>query len=252
MSDTVYVAFATQKGGAGKSTLTTLVASYLYYVEGVEVLVVDCDSTQHSLKVYREHDLLVTSENPTLKKVCHRFYQQFQKSPYEIIMTSPAEAVAVAEEKLDQGKNPKVIFFDITGTVNNPDIVNLIARMDFIFVPITTETGEMASSIAFANNVYHKMMTTGTTAIKEIRLVWNKINSREKTNLCEIIDNYMASHGLTSLNTVLTKSTKFEKDGRQKGTSGIFRSTMLPPDKRMLKGSNLEALVAEIREIIKV
>lgn len=33
MSDPIYVAFATQKGGVGKSTLTALVASYLYYVE---------------------------------------------------------------------------------------------------------------------------------------------------------------------------------------------------------------------------
>ena len=32
MQDPIYVAFATQKGGAGKSTLTTLVASYLHYV----------------------------------------------------------------------------------------------------------------------------------------------------------------------------------------------------------------------------
>lgn len=59
MSDTIYVAFATQKGGAGKSTLTALVASYLRYVEGVEVAVIDCDNTQHSMNVYREHDLLL-------------------------------------------------------------------------------------------------------------------------------------------------------------------------------------------------
>lgn len=68
MSDPIYVAFATQKGGVGKSTLTALVASYLHYVEGVEVAAVDCDSTQHSLNIYREHDLLVTKENPYLKK----------------------------------------------------------------------------------------------------------------------------------------------------------------------------------------
>lgn len=70
MSDPIYVAFATQKGGVGKSTLTALVASYLYYVEGIEVAAVDCDSTQHSLNVYREHDLMVTKENPYLKRVC--------------------------------------------------------------------------------------------------------------------------------------------------------------------------------------
>ena len=252
MSDTVYVAFATQKGGAGKSTLTTLVASYLYYLEGVEVAVVDCDSTQHSIKVYRDHDLMVTTENPALKRALHRFYQQFKKPAYEILLTSPKDALAVVENFMAKGNNPKVVFFDITGTINSPDIVTLIANMDYIFVPITTETGEMASSLAFANHVHNRMITTGKTTIKEMHLVWNKINSREKSNLCEVIDNYMNQLGLDSLSTVLVKSNKFEKDGRQVGNSGMFRSTMLPPDKRMMRGSNLEELVAEIRGIIKV
>ena len=37
----VYLAFSTQKGGAGKTTLTVLVASYLHYVKGYDVAVVD-------------------------------------------------------------------------------------------------------------------------------------------------------------------------------------------------------------------
>lgn len=48
------------------------------------------------------------------------------------------------------------------------------------------------------------------------------------------------------------KSNKFEKDGREIGSAAIFRSTMLPPDKRLLKGSNLEDLVKEIRGILKI
>lgn len=252
MSDPVYVAFATQKGGVGKSTLTTLMASYLYYVEGVEVVAVDCDSTQHSLNVYREHDLLVTKENPYLKKAMHKFYSQFKKPCYQIFMTSPSEALDVVNEYVESGNNPRVVFFDITGTINDTQIVDLISNMDYIFVPITTETGEMASSISFANNVLNRMMTTGVTKVKEMKLVWNKINSREKTRLCEVIDSYIGKLGLSSLETVLVKSNKFEKDGREVGNGGIFRSTMLPPDKRLLKGSNLEALAKEIREIINV
>ncbi len=252
MSDTIYVAFATQKGGAGKSTLTALVASYLHYVEGVDVTVIDCDSTQHSMYVYREHDLLVTNENPYLKRVMHKFYTKFKKKPYQILMTSPADAVAVAESHIAEGNSPKVIFFDVTGTINDEEIVNLIARMHYIFVPITTETGEMASSISFANNVHNRMITTGRSSIREMRLVWNKITSREKSRLCEVIDNYISKLGLSSLDTVLVKSNKFEKDGMKLGSSGVFRSTMLPPDKRLLKGSNLEELVKEIRSVINV
>ena len=44
-----YIAFSTQKGGAGKTTLTVLVASYLHYVMDYNVAVVDCDYPQHSI-----------------------------------------------------------------------------------------------------------------------------------------------------------------------------------------------------------
>ena len=45
----LYVAFSTQKGGAGKTTLTVLVASYLHYVKGYDVAVIDCDFPQYSI-----------------------------------------------------------------------------------------------------------------------------------------------------------------------------------------------------------
>ena len=35
--ETLFIAFSTQKGGAGKTTLTVLVASYLHYVKGMNV-----------------------------------------------------------------------------------------------------------------------------------------------------------------------------------------------------------------------
>ncbi len=37
MKEATYVAISTQKGGAGKTTLTVLVASYLHYVKGYNV-----------------------------------------------------------------------------------------------------------------------------------------------------------------------------------------------------------------------
>ena len=55
--ETLLVAFSTQKGGAGKTTLTVLMASYFYYVKGMDVVVVDCDYPQFSIKDMRERDL---------------------------------------------------------------------------------------------------------------------------------------------------------------------------------------------------
>lgn len=62
--ETLLVAFSTQKGGAGKTTLTVLMASYLYYVKGMDVAVIDCDYPQYSIKDMRERDMRNIERNP--------------------------------------------------------------------------------------------------------------------------------------------------------------------------------------------
>ena len=52
----VYMAFSTQKGGAGKTTMTVLVASCLHYVRGYDVAVIDCDYPQCSIVEMRKRD----------------------------------------------------------------------------------------------------------------------------------------------------------------------------------------------------
>ncbi|MDE7433465.1 MAG: ParA family protein [Lachnospiraceae bacterium] len=252
MSNPTYVAFASQKGGCGKSTLTTLVASYLHYVEGVEVLVMDCDSRQHTQKSYRDNDVLVTRENPLINKTFMNFYKKFNGNPYDIIYTSPGEAIEQVQEEIEKGNKAKIVFFDITGTINDLSIVNLIASMHYLFVPITIDTGDMKSSLCFASKVMEEMITTNITSIRDMKLLWNKVPGRVKTTLCELIDEYMEELSLESLHTVLSHSNRFFKDGAIDGKGSIFRSTLLPPNKNLLRGSNLPELVKEIRSIIKV
>ena len=87
------------------------------------------------------------------------------------------------KDYIAEGHEPAVVFFDITGTINNRHIEALLAQMDYIFVPITTETGEMTSSLTFANHVQNKMLTTGNTRLKAVNLVWNKnsVEGEDKT-----------------------------------------------------------------------
>lgn len=252
MSDPVFVAFASQKGGSGKSTLTALTASYLYYLEGIDVLVVDCDPLQHTQKDYRDNDRMVINENPTIKRNFLNFYKKFEKQPYDILYTTPEAAIQDVEEALKADPTIKVVMFDITGTINNLGIVNLLSSMHYLFVPITPETGDMKSAIRFAANVKEKMVDTGDTSIKDMKLVWNRVPARQKTKICELIDNYLDEIRVGSLTTVMSYSTKFFKDGANSSSSTLFRSTYLPPDKQLLKGSNLPELVKEIRGIIKV
>ncbi|MDR2010881.1 MAG: AAA family ATPase [Bacteroidales bacterium] len=52
----MFIAFSTQKSGVGKTTFTVLAASYLYYLKGYQVAVVDCDCPQHSINAMRKWD----------------------------------------------------------------------------------------------------------------------------------------------------------------------------------------------------
>lgn len=246
MQNPIFVAFATQKGGAGKSTLTTLVASYLYYVHGKKVVAMDCDPRQHSMVEYRLNDKLMIKENPALK----RKFTRAGKNPYPIVRCTPGEAFQKAQEIIDSDDAPDYVFFDITGTVNDRDIVRLISAMDYLFVPITPETGDLKSSIGFAHRAHETMLLSNGAKVKGMYLVWNKVQPRDRNNLCQIINRYAATLGIESLDTILPLSVKYTKDGGSAGVGGIFRSTYLPPDKPLLRNSYLPELVEEIEEII--
>ena len=83
--ETLLVAFSTQKGGAGKTTLTVLMASYLYYVKGMDVVVVDCDYPQYSIKDMRKRDVNNIERNPHLGKAAFDLYARLKKRMYPIV-----------------------------------------------------------------------------------------------------------------------------------------------------------------------
>lgn len=74
MNKETFVAFATQKGGVGKSTVTALVANYIHNVMGIDVAVIDCDEPQHSIAGLRDKETALIEKNDSLKAVaCEHF-----------------------------------------------------------------------------------------------------------------------------------------------------------------------------------
>ena len=53
------------------------------------------------------------------------------------------------------------------------------------------------------------------------------------------------------MNTYIPDSKRFRKECAEDGNKVVFRSTILPPDKQLIKGSNIEKLADEILSIIK-
>ena len=93
----LYVAFSTQKGGAGKTTLTVLVASYLHYVKGYDVAVVDCDYPQHSIAGMRQRDLKLAMEDNHYKALAYEQFTRLGKKAYPVVESSTERAIDDAE-----------------------------------------------------------------------------------------------------------------------------------------------------------
>ena len=124
MNETKYVAISTQKGGAGKTTLTVLVASYLHYVKGYNVAVVDCDFPQYSVHDMRKRDLKAIMEDEYYKSMAYEQLKRLEKNPYPIKCSRAEDAIKTAEQLCESHPNLDFVFFDLPGTINNVDVVH--------------------------------------------------------------------------------------------------------------------------------
>lgn len=128
---TLNVAFATQKGGSGKTAITVLVASYLHYNCGCPLAVIDCDFPQHSLYEMRERDSRAVLENEYLKRMAYEQMREPGRAAYPVQKCRVERAPDMAAELADSG-NYDLLFFDLPGTVNSSGILRTIAQMDYL------------------------------------------------------------------------------------------------------------------------
>ena len=245
----LFIAFSTQKGGAGKTTLTVLAASYLHYVKGYNVAVVDCDYPQFSIADMRKRDVEQVMTDIHYKKLAHILFSQIGKKAYSVEDCSAVDAIAKAEQ-LQQEENLDFIFFDLPGTLNIAGVIKTLACMDYVFVPISADRVVLESTLQFATTLHDNLITTGKTNIKSLHMIWNMVDGRERTELYNAYDDAIAELGLQVMQTVIPDSKRFRRE-MNAGHKPVFRSTLFPVDKTMLKGSNIEELADEIIKIVK-
>ena len=253
MKEPVFIAFSTQKGGAGKTTLTVLMASYLYYVRGLKVLVVDCDYPQYSIKEMRDRDVEILRINSAFKKNFMEQRERIQRDPYPILITKPEDALDRARAIIESGKEDyDIVLFDLPGTINNPGVAKTVSLMDYIFCPVAADKLILESSLAFAMKVRDEIMTVSGCSVKDMYMLWNLVDAREKTDLYERYEEVFEEQMLQTLKTRLPDAKKYRREGSKDAARAVFRSTLLTPDKNLLKGSRLVELADEILGIIKL
>ncbi|MDV3837640.1 conjugal transfer protein TraA [Elizabethkingia anophelis] len=246
---TLNISFSTQKGGVGKSTITTLLASILHYRMGFNILVIDCDFPQHSLFNMRERDMKTVMQNNYHKMAAMKQFQSINKKAYPIIKSKAENALEkVLDYKSQSSIQPDIIFFDLPGTANTKGVLTTLMSMDYIFSPITADRLVIESTLSFTK-AFLGLPGSSPGAAQKFWLFWNLVDGREKTGLYEAYQNVIQELSLQVMDAKIMDSKRFRKE-TDDTINYIFRSSLLPADPPLLKATRMDAFTSEFLKII--
>lgn len=247
----LFVALSNQKGGVGKSTFTVLLASYFHYLNGYNVLVVDCDYPQHSISAMRDWEVGNIEKNVHLQNLLVEQFGTSGRKAYSILNSTPEEARETAGRFLEKSElDYDLVLFDLPGTVNVPGVFQSVINMDYVFTPITQERMVMRSSMSFVLAIREYMHRHADVPLRGIHMFWNRMDKRVSKGLYNGYTEIFRSLKLPVLETVIPSAERYNKDSGMKGP--LFRSTLFPPSPSAVKGSGLDLLVAEIETVLKL
>lgn len=242
----LFIAFASQKGGVGKTAFTVLTAGILHYRRGYRVTVVDCDAPQHSIAQMRNRDMERVSENDFLKVSLYHQHEHLQRLAYPIVESNPEDAVADFRRYAEgRGMEFDIVLFDLPGTLRSVGVIRTVASMRHIFIPLKADNIVMQSSLQFAAVIGEELVARRNCDLEGIHLFWNMIDRRERKEAYEAWDKVMRASDLHLLETRIPDTKRYNRE-LSATQNAIFRSTLFPPDSRQLKGSGLTELVDEI------
>jgi cellulose biosynthesis protein BcsQ len=232
----VYISFCTPKGGAGKSVFTTLAASWLHYELGFDVAVIDCDYPQWSVHKLRERETVQITKNGYYRKKAWELFRKIGKPTYPVVPVQPETALAKANEFLAGEKiDYDLVLFDLPGTVNNRNVVELFFSMDYLFVPITTSRINMESTLNFIVAVNDKLAAYPQMRLKRVQAFWNRISGREKQELSDMYNGALDELNIPVMQTCIPQSVKYDREQSILGNDYLFLSTVSLPTNRCLK-----------------
>ncbi|RYX87497.1 ParA family protein [bacterium] len=119
-----------QKGGAGKSTLTMLLANYLSQAKGKDLTLLDMDYQRSILTLYEESKILENEE------------------PYEVLDVE-LEHFPTIFQLLSKKKN-KIILIDLPGKLDDNNLIPVYEGADLVLIPFTYDSMTYHSTIVFS------------------------------------------------------------------------------------------------------
>lgn len=245
----IYAAFASPKGGVGKTTLTIITASYLHYRKDYHVAVVDCNHPIYPIRFFRQQEVKEIDRTPRFKeKIIDHFYKS-NIAAYPIVSATMQSALVVAQELERQDPKLDLIFFDMPNLMVVDQTSELLSKMDFVIFPTTGCFMTAMLTSSYVETLNEQVITTGKGNIKSLYLLRTMINGWQQNddilNSNKLADRIGATFLKTSIPyTEHSRAHIFEEDG------DIGISTLLPTDPCCHKLMAQE-LASEVHQIIK-
>lgn len=138
MANGKVVSIGNQKGGVGKSTITSLVANYLHNnYPDIKIIVVDADDYQNSLIQIRNAEKTAYSERPDFD----------ENNLYQLVQINSADY----PEHDDSLRNEyDIIFIDFPGNLKQAGVITTYHFIDHLFIPTGTSKMDIDSTFEFA------------------------------------------------------------------------------------------------------
>ncbi|KAA6320124.1 Iron-sulfur cluster carrier protein [termite gut metagenome] len=254
MKQPLFIAFSTQKGGVGKTTFSTLAASYLHYVKDFNVAVIDCDYPQWSIHSMRKREAEQLQTNTYYQNKAVALFESLGKGTYPVICTNPDNDIFARAKEflLQESTTYDILLFDLPGTINNRGVIETFLAMDYVFVPISASRLAMESTLPFIISVNEMKTMYPAINLKDVFLFWNMVVPRSKKELYDHYESIINRFGIPMLKTTIPRSIRYDTEQSIVGNAPVFLSTIFPPDKILLKDSNLDLLIDEILGIIDI
>lgn len=191
---TTLIAVHSMKGGSGKSTITTILASYLRYVKQKRVLVVDADDPQYSISGLREDELslyerllkltangrspevLSTLANTPFEKAMTerlRYNVENQIAPADFYPVLRATATTLRQVDFSADVDFDYVFLDLGG-MYDANIVAMLAKCHLVLVPFTTQNFDIRHSTDYCLMLIDSINEGTLSQQTQIRCLWNK------------------------------------------------------------------------------
>ena len=226
------ISFISPKGGVGKTTVSILFANMFYFQFGWNIVVIDADYPQNSLAKRRKKELAEMEGNPRLKKLYDMLYAE--RAPYPIIATDIASCpnrIAEWKDKVD------LILVDITGTLNNPNLYDLLLEINHFLIPVRQDEFSLISAIEFYVTLF-KNVRPDSTCFQDCQLFFNHVPHK---------------HNLPAILADIPKQFKFLSGhiAQHAAYEHTYRTTLYPIPKDKKEGAKLFDFAQQLHHLVE-